>query len=408
MNPNRSRQEKDGWLRRTLRDRSVSQALFVFTLTRGLVFAILILVGQFTTETITTENPNYPLAVQEATITLKNRPIGRLLREVISKGDTDIYITLASTGYERHSIDITNRASHFYAFFPLYPLVLYALSWITSDLIIAGTILSNLLFLSALIILHKLVNALGYGADIADRSLFYLAAYPTSYFFSLPMTESLALFLTVASFFAATRDRWLCAGILGALCAVTRSNGIFLLPALLLLYWQRHQFTGLLRKAPAIFLVPLGLVAYMIFCWRMTGIPWAFMSAQASWGRRFGFFLMPLIEYLGRPYDIAFPWNFLLLNFAAALLSIWAVYVLARRRDWALSVFQFLLILMPLSTLTLQSMARYSSLFFPVFIVLAVSTKPDSRLDQSIRFAFVALLALMTALFASYVTFAVA
>ena len=247
MDPKQSRQENNGWLRRSLRDRSVRQALFVFTLTRGLVFAILILVGQFTTETVTTDNPNFPLAVQEATITLKNRTIGRRLREVISKGDINIYMTLATTGYERHPFDITKRASHFYAFFPLYPLVLWSLSWITSDLILAGTILSNILFLVALIILHKLINALGYGADVADRSLFYLAAYPTSYFFSLPMTESLALFLAAASFFAATRDRWWLAGILGALCAATRSNGLFLFPALAMLYWQRHQFTRLLR-----------------------------------------------------------------------------------------------------------------------------------------------------------------
>jgi Gpi18-like mannosyltransferase len=222
------------------------------------------------------------------------------------------------------------------------------------------------------------------------------------------MTESLALFLAVASFFAATRERWWLAGVLGALCAATRSNGILLFPALAMLYWQRHQFIRLLRKASAILLVPLGLVAYMIFCWRMTGTPWAFISAQAAWGRHFGFFLMPLIEYLRRPYDIAYPWNVLILNFAAAVLSLWAVYVLARRRNWALSVYQLLLVLMPLSTLTLLSLARYSSLFFPLFIALAVSTKPDSRLDQSIRFVFVALLALMTALFASHVTFAVA
>ena len=407
MDSKQSREE-DRWLRRSLRDRSVKQALFVFTLTRGLVFAILILVGQFTTQTASTDNPGYPLAAQEATITLKNRPIGQRLKETLSKGDINLYITLAEVGYERHSFDITKRASHFYAFFPLYPALLWSLSWITNDLVIAGTIFSNLLFLAALIILHKLVTAFGYGQDIADRSLFYLATYPTSYFFSVPMTESLALLLAVAAFFAAARERWWLAGLLGALCAATRSNGILLFPALAMLYWQRHQFTRLLRKASAILLVPLGLVAYMIFCWRMTGTPWAFISAQAAWGRHFGFFLIPLIEYLSRPYDIAYPWNVLILNFAAAVLSLWAVYVLARRRNWALSVYQLLLVLMPLSTLTLLSLARYSSLFFPLFVALAISTKPDSRLDQSIRFVFVALLALMTALFASHVTFAVA
>ena len=397
------------WVNGRLRDRSVRQALFVFTLTRSLIFLILILVGQFTTETITSEQaPTYPLAVQEATINLKNRTIGRRFRETLAKGDINIYMSLATHGYEKHRFDITKRASHFYAFFPLFPLLLRSLSWISNDLVILGTVLSNVLFLFALIILHRLVTALGYKVAVADRTLFYLAIFPTSYFFSVPMTESLFLFLTVASFYAAARERWWLAGIMGALCAVCRSNGVLLLPALVVLYWQRQGFRIALRHKLALLLIPLGLVSYMAFCWWMTGSPLAFVSAQASWGKRFGFFLMPLIEYLMTPSQVAVPWNFMLLNFAAGVLSLIAVYLLGKQRAWALAVYLVLSILMPLSTLTLLSVTRYVSVFFPVFIGLAYVGETRHRLDQAICFVFALLLALMTALFASHVTFAVA
>jgi hypothetical protein len=181
-----------------------------------------------------------------------------------------------------------------------------------------------------------------------------------------------------------------------------------LLPVLAVFYWQRNGFSAWPRKLLSLVLIPLGLLAYMAFSWRMTGTPWAFVAAQASWGRHFGFFLVPLFQYVSKPYDIAVPWNVLLLNFAAALLSLWAVYFLVKRRDWSLALYQFLLILMPLSTMTLLSLARYASVFFPLFIALALATPANGKVDQAIRFVFVSLLALMTALFAGHVTFAVA
>jgi hypothetical protein len=47
----------------------------------------------------------------------------------------------------------------------------------------------------------------------------------------------------------------------------------------------------------------------------------------------------------------------------------------------------------------LQSLERYTMGFFPVFIALGIAVKSE-RLDQSIRFVFVFLLGIMTALYA--------
>src|SRR5689334_7007016 len=185
------------------------------------------------------------------------------------------------------------------------------------------------------------------------------------------MTESLFLFLPVIAFYFAVRNHELGAEVIGALGSASRSNGIPLLPVLAVFYWQRHGFRAWPRRLLSLLLIPLGLLAYMFFSWRMTGTPWAFVAAQASWGRHFGFFLIPLFQYASKPYDIAVPWNALLLNFAAGLLSLWAVYSLVKRRDWSLALYQLLLIVMPLSTMTLLSLARYASVFFPLFIALA-------------------------------------
>ena len=48
----------------------------------------------------------------------------------------------------------------------------------------------------------------------------------------------------------------------------------------------------------------------------------------------------------------------------------------------------------------MQSFERYTMGFFPVFIALAVAAQSE-RVDQTIRFVFVFLLGIMTALFAA-------
>jgi small-conductance mechanosensitive channel len=176
------------------------------------------------------------------------------------------------------------------------------------------------------------------------------------------------------------------------------------LPALLVLWWQRgkprsiNQFVGLA-------LVPVGLIAFMLLSWRWAGDLLA--PAKAPWGRRLGFFLMPLWDYLRHPEVVALPWNFALLNFAAALLAFVAIYLLIRQKQSALALYVAIMLLLPLSTSTLISLARYMSVCFPIFIALG-DTGRSARLDQTIRIVFITLFVLMTALFAARFTMALA
>ena len=390
------------WLARIRQDRSIREALFVFILTRSLVFAILISVGHLTVVTI----PDSPTNIRDAFVSFDHVSIARKLRETMWRADVAHYMVISSEGYLNQPFDVTNAHSRESAFFPLHPLLLWLLRHVTNDVMLWGAALSNLFFFLALVLLHKLTLAFGYDEPSARRSIFYLAAFPVSYFFSVPLTESLFVFLTVASFYAAKREHWWAAGAIGLLAAGSRLNGVVLLPALLVLSWQMYRSLPI-KKILGLVLIPFGLGAYMFYSWWISGNAWAFRDAVRNWGRKPSvFFLSALMKYLIHPHQIIEPWNFNLLNAGSALLCLVCVYILIRRREWALAVYILISIVLPLSSGILQSLDRYTVAFFPVFMALGIAAKSE-RVDQTIRFVFVILLGIMTALFAANYTIAV-
>jgi mannosyltransferase PIG-V len=384
-------------------DASVRESLFVFLLSRGLVLLIFIVVGQL--EFGAPESgagPSGPITARNAIISLSHAPIGRRLRETVAQGDVNHYVELSRVGYDARPFGADRHTSSLYAFCPVLPALLWLIGRLGLDVLLAGSLLSNLFFLGALVLFHKLVIALGYDASTATRALFYLAFFPASYFFSLPMTESAFLLLTLASFYAAIKSRWLVSGSIGAIASATRLNGILIGPALAVLWWERDRQRSIWQLI-SVALTPLGLLVYMFLTWRWSGT--ALAAAKAAGDRHGGFFLAPLWEYLRDPGTVALPWNFVLLNFLVALLAFAAVYFLIRQRQWSLAVYAATMILLPLSTATLVSLARYMSVCFPIFIALGAVSN-STRKDQIIRVVFISLFVLMTAAFAARFTMA--
>ena len=380
---------------------SARDALFVFVLSRSLIFVIFIFVGHLNIVTL----PDHPTNIREAFIRLEGAPIARRLRETMWRADVAHYVVISRAGYQDNPNDVATEQGGAWAFLPLFPLLLWLLSKITSDVILLAAALSNVFFLVALFLLHKFTLASGYDREVARRAVFYMSCFPVSYFFSVPLTESLFVLLTVGSLYAAKQDRWWTAGVLGALSSATRVVGVLLFPALLVLSWQKYRMTGL-RRAVGVALVPFGLFAFMFYSWWRVGNAWAFRDSEVVWGRKPTFFLTPLVKYIIHPQTVAEPWNFNLLNACAALLVFVAVYVLIKHREWALAAFALLSVLLPLSSGLLQSLDRYALANFPMFIALALMAR-SYTLDQTIRFIFIACLGIMTALYAANYTIAV-
>lgn len=382
-----------------MRDRSVRSALFAFTLSRVIVFFIFIFVLHVNTnETLVLFG-----AGQEASVSLKQSSIGRRLRVLAIRADGGWNLSTARFGYERMPFEKATAQQN-WAIFPLYPLLVRFASKITGGYELTAIALSNLFFLLSLILLHKTVLSIGYEAGVADRTVFYLAVFPTSYFFSVAQTESLFLLLSVGSFYAAARGRWWTAGVIGAFASATRFNGILMLPMLLLLYWQRHR-DRLRPNLIGVFLIPIGLLCFMYFLWQITGNAFAFKDIQVRWGRSSGWFFYPILSHLPNIKDLAWPWDFRLLNFSAAMLAFICAFILARRREWALSFYTLASVIVPLSSQSWMGMTRYMMVVFPIFIVLAVAGE-SARTDQLIRTTFIALMSLMTVFFVAHFTFA--
>jgi hypothetical protein len=374
--------------------------MFAFTVTRLIVFAIFVL---GTHVRVVEPNRIFGVEAEELQITLADTNLLDALRPLSMRGDAGWYLHIAHRGYERIAFERT--LPHNWAFFPLFPLLWRAAAFLTGGFMLTGIVLTNIFLFLALFVVHRTALAYGLQTASADRAVLYTAAFPTSYFFSLPMAESLFLLLAAGTFLSAKRGRWLLAAVLAALAASTRFSGLLLLPALWILQWQADGSIKPSRKTLTLAIVPVGLLAFMAYLYSITGNAFAFAAIEPAWGRRLQFFLLTLWEYLHEPLELSYKWNFKFFNFVIALLAFVCGCVLVKRRQWALGLYVIGCVILPLSSGTLQSMARYMMVVFPIFFVLGEAGR-SAVVDKCILSVSMTLLGIMTLLCTIIVTLA--
>ena len=177
-------------------------------------------------------------------------------------------------------------------FLPGYPLAVRAVSALVGDELVSGLIVSCLSFSGALCVFYRLV-LLDHDEEAALRAVLFLCLTPGSFFFAAPMSESFFLLLSVSCLLCARKERWLLAGLFGALASFTRSLGLMLFAPLFM-----EMLTGLLhgkarawRALAALVLVPLGFAAYCLVNYFVSGDPFRFMIYQRDhWHQSLGLF----------------------------------------------------------------------------------------------------------------------
>lgn len=394
LNPYRS------LLDRVSHSQSLRATLFAFTLTRLIVFTIFIL---GTHVRVVEPNRIFGVEAEEVQVTLAGSSVLDKIRPLAMRGDGGWYLHIAHRGYEK--LPFESSLPHNWAFFPLFPLLWRAAAALTGGFALTGILLANILFFLALFVLHRTALAFGLESAAADRALLYTATFPTSYFFSLPVAESLFLLLTAGTFLAAKRNRWFLAAILAALAAATRFSGLLLLPVLWVLQWQADGSPKPSAKTLTLAIVPLGLLGFMAYLYSITGNALAFAAIEPAWGRRPQFFLLTLFEYLSQPLELSYKWNFKAFNFVVAMIAFICGAVLLKRKQWALGLFTLACIILPLSSGTLQSIPRYMMVVFPIFLVLGEAGR-SILVDKIILAVSLSLLAIMTLLCTIIVTLA--
>jgi Gpi18-like mannosyltransferase len=377
--------------------RTVYNVLGAFAVSRAAVILLLVIGSQMTFVA-----KEYNNTIWRTEVSLSAKRFWPEFLRVAMVGDAWYYRQIAVSGYEPRSAD--GAPKNTWAFFPGYPLLVRALGGGNgATFSIVALLTSNVALLAALFAVAAAGRELGASDDEAERATWYIALFPTSYFFSLPMTESVFLLLSAGAFLAAARQRWWAAGILGSLTSATRVIGICLLPALLLLPFQRSQSPS--KRQLWTMIVPLGLTAFVAYLYARTGDPLAFIHAQTLWGRGASATLSAPILQNG--LVVSRPWNFVALNIAAALLMIAAGCSFLARRQWSYAAYTLLSVALPLSSGSLQSISRYALVDFPLFYWLAGVCSTPAR-DRAVTATFVILLGWLIALFTLRVDFALA
>lgn len=293
------------------------------------------------------------------------------------------YLSIAHHGYEQFQ----------QAFFPLYPGFMHVVGnlflW-DSRYFLAGFVFSNLSFLASLFVFYRLL-LLDFSPEFARKTILLLLVLPYAFFFGALYTEGPFFLFVTASFLLARKGQWWWAGLFGALATATRFVGVFLVPALVVLWWQRQAVLSPPKKFSALFaiaLVPLGLFAYMAYLQAVYADPLYFIHAQSFFGaNRTGETIILLPQVIWRygkiflsvsPHTLTF-WN-AVIELAVTCATLWLLVKSWRKLPLPYVVFASLAWLTPTLTGSLSSMPRYVLPLFPLWITLVMLVEKNGML----------------------------
>jgi Gpi18-like mannosyltransferase len=197
--------------------------------------------------------------------------------EIWNRWDALNYQKLAQSGYSA-----TGELKPLLVFYPLYPWIVRLFAFVTRDYLISALIVSTLASLVTAILLQRLVE-LDFSKELAQRAVWFLFIFPTSYFLHIGYTESLFLMLALGCVFAARKQRWALAGLLAALSSLTRANGLVLMPVLMVeaahQYWttRRWRWSWLWIAVGG-----LGFGGYLLLNKYIAGEAFAFVPIRAQ------------------------------------------------------------------------------------------------------------------------------
>jgi Mannosyltransferase (PIG-V) len=328
-----------------------------------------------------------------------------LLFNAFSQWDAGWYLNIAENGY---------RGEQAAAFFPLYPLVVNIVARATGSALVAGVLVSLVAAGIAAVVIARIARSL-LGEQVARDSVLYLALYPVAFVFTSVFSDGLFLALAAGAVLAAMRDRPWLAGLLGGLAVGTRSIGLALLPALVILLWpERWSPRAVLRFAPLACL-PAAVGLFALYLDRKLGNAWAFVDAQSEFWLRHTATLGPIgglweavemgargglqvLRHLPRAAEIQVADERGARNALHLLLLVgmlWLTWVAWKRLGPAFGLYSvaYLAVVLssPVDYFPLTSLPRFVLGDFPLFIALAAVTAERPRAREIVLIVFAAL-----------------
>lgn len=278
------------------------------------------------------------------------------------------YIDIAKNGYQTQG-----DPANFIVFYPLYPLLIKSLGIIVGNFNLASLIISWIFSCLAALFLFELV-LLDFNKRLALLSVWFLNIFPTAYFLQASYTESLFLATSLASSYFFRKSNLLGSGIFGGLSALTRFNGLLLLP----LFFSEELFKkSNWQKFIDVILVSLttltGFIIYLIINFLTFGDFFYFTKPLAEhWYKTFQWPLISIQNLINFINSMQGNSYFIFLGELIALIStsILTIYVFLKVRK-SYGIYMLMSLLLFTSTSFILSTPRYILVLFPIYIALA-------------------------------------
>ncbi len=202
-----------------------------------------------------------------------------------TRWDSHWYIQIARQGYA-HAIPHGhgNAAQVNLGFFPLLPLLIRVVHWVTRlSFPASGEALTLVAGATAAVTMWWMVRD-HYGEKIASRATALVFFSPAAVVFSFVYSEGLIIALASMTLLALHRRRWILAGIAAALAtACDPVASAIVVPCAVAAYtaWRGERD---LRAWWAPALAPVGIGVFFVYLWNHTGSPLSWYLAQrAGW-----------------------------------------------------------------------------------------------------------------------------
>jgi hypothetical protein len=329
-----------------------------------------------------------------------------IITGVFTQWDGLWYLEIVRNGYPR-SIppDITYfQEEARAAFFPLYPMLVRAVDVVLPGGDTMAALGLNVVMGAVAVVLVGMLARRVTDVETAARSMVIFAVFPGSFVLSFSYSEATLIVLAAACLLLLLDERWLLAGLVGALATATRPNGLAVVAACAVAAFIaiRHRRDWSSLAAPLI--SPLGFVGFQAFLFWHTDESAAWWRVQReAWaeGTSFGFTaLRRTYGFITNP--LASPTDTITVATLVALgIALWCVW--KRRLPPPLLAYSLVVIVLMLLPATVTARPRFLFTAFPLVIPVAAWFPRRDRVAWELMLvACGAGLAALTGLYAAF------
>ncbi len=306
---------------------------------------------------------------------------GLSFHRATSRWDSAYYMHIATLGYPAR---LEPRGHSIYAFFPGFPVLMYGVRHVPGlDVYRAGMVVVFVAGLAAACLLWLLTCDV-YDVDAADRAVALFVFAPGTFVFSMIYAEAVFLCFAIGAMWALLRRRWVVAGVVGALAAATRPNGLAIVVAAawaaFVAIRRRRELRALVAPALA-FCGFAGVLAYMGARAHRAGV---WFAAERRWGEEttLGTGRWYELRHLAA-HDLKPDWNHIVSLLGLVLFVVLIVVLVRARPPSELIAFALAIGFFAFTSRTLGFRPRFVMTAFPLVIGLGVALK------RSVPFAVV-------------------